>query len=206
MGRHAADVVRRGWGAPGLHRGRWAVVTGAMSALLVAVLVVAAAVLGPVGERAHVEPTLVPAPAAAPTPARSTDPRTDAQAPRSRPAELLGVLADARAAAWREATPALLGEADAPRSAAAVRDAAAVSEVARAGVRYTGLRYTVAEVVTVSATPDRAVLRARIHSGAYAVTGAAGSTARPAVAGVPVLVDLVRTDVGWRVSDLRPAR
>jgi hypothetical protein len=50
------------------------------------------------------------------------------------------------------------------------------------------------------------VLRARIDSGAYAVTGAAGSTARPAVDGAPVLVDLVRTDVGWRVSDLRPAR
>ena len=70
-------------------------------------------------------------------------------------------------------------------------------------MRYTGLRYTVAEVTTVSVTADRAVLRARIDSGAYTVTGAAGSTPRPAVRGDPVLVDLVRTDVGWRVSDLR---
>ena len=115
------------------------------------------------------------------------------------------VLADARAAAWREATPSLLGAADAPRSAVAARDSAAVAEVARAGVRYTGLRYTVAEVATVSATPDRAVLRARIDAGGYTVTAATGSTPRPARPGTPVLVDLVRTDVGWRMSDLRPA-
>ena len=95
------------------------------------------------------------------------------------------MLAEARAAAWREATPSLLGEADAPRSAVAARDSAAVAEVARAGVRYTGLRYTVAEVATVSATPDRAVLRARIDSGAYAVTAATGSTSRPAATGHP---------------------
>ena len=136
-----------------------------------------------------------------------TDPRTDVESPRSRPAQLLEVLADARAAAWREATPALLAEADAPRSAAAVRDAAAVAEVARAGVRYTGLRYTVAEAVTVMATPDRAVLRARIDAGAYTVTGATAQSQRhdPAVPGTPVLVDLVRTHAGWRISDLRPA-
>jgi len=117
------------------------------------------------------------------------------------------VLADARAAAWREATPALLAEADAPRSAAAVRDAAAVAEVARAGVRYTGLRYTVAEAVTLTATPDRVVLRTRIDSGAYTVTGAPGATgtSHPAVPRTPVLVDLVSTDAGWRISDLRPA-
>ena len=80
-----------------------------------------------------------------------------------------------------------------------------MAEVARAGVRYTGLRYTVAEVSTVSATPERAVLRARVDAGPYAVTGPTGSTPRAAVKGAPVLVDLVRTDAGWRVSDLRSA-
>ena len=114
------------------------------------------------------------------------------------------MLADARAAAWREATPALLPAADAPGSAAAARDTAAVTEVARAGLRYIGLRFTVAEAVTVSATPQRAVLRARVDAGPYATSGAIGSTARPAVRGGPVLVDLVFTDVGWRVSDVRP--
>ena len=133
-------------------------------------------------------------------------PATDAGRRAPGPTELLRVLADARAAAWREATPSLLGEADAPRSAVAARDAAAVAEVARAGVRYTGLRYTVAEVATVSATPDRAVLqrphRRRRLRGHRRHRLDAARRPRP---GTPVLVDLVRTDVGWRMSDLRPA-
>jgi hypothetical protein len=114
------------------------------------------------------------------------------------------VLADARAAAWREAAPALLAGADARGSAASVRDSAAVAELVRAGVRYSGLRFEVVEATTVTATPDRAVLRARIDTGAYAVTGAAGTTTRGDVPGAAVLVDLVRTDAGWRMSDLRP--
>jgi hypothetical protein len=205
-GRHAGASVRR--------LSREAAAAGLLAVLLVALLVVTVAVLG-AGEgtapaRATVgaagpagEPEAAPAGANANT--SRADPRTDAAAPRTRPTELLRVLADARAAAWREATPSLLGEADAPRSAVAVRDSLAVAEVARAGVRYTGLHYTVAEVATVSATPDRAVLRARVDSGTYAVTAATDSTWRPAQPGTPVLVDLVRTDVGWRMSDLRPA-
>jgi hypothetical protein len=114
------------------------------------------------------------------------------------------VLADARAAAWRDATPSLLHAADARGSAMAARDAADVAEVERAGLRYTGLHYTVADVRVVSASTDRAVLRARVDAGPYTVTAATGSTPRPAVAGMPVLVDLVRTDVGWRMADLRP--
>jgi eukaryotic-like serine/threonine-protein kinase len=140
------------------------------------------------------------APATAPA-----DPRTDPTAPTARPRELLTVLAAARAAAWREATAALLHGADAPGSAAATRDAAAVTDLARAGLRFTGIRYTVVEARTVSATPEAAVLRARVDTGPYAVSGASGSTPRPAATGAPVLVDLVRTDVGWRVSDVRPA-
>lgn len=142
---------------------------------------------------------VVPRPRSTPAP----DPRLDVRAPTERPAELLTTLADARARAWREATAALLHAADAPGSAAASRDAAAVTDLARAGVRFTGLRYTVVEVETVSATTDAAVLRARIDTGAYAVSGPTGSTPRPATTGSPVLVDLVHTDVGWRVSDLR---
>jgi hypothetical protein len=203
---------------------REAVASALLAVVLVALLVVTVAVLGRGEGTAQARPTSgtasvsagtssagagAPAGTAATTGGAATtsgtDPRSDARAPRTRPTELLRVLADARAAAWREATPSLLGEADAPRSALAARDAAAVAEVARSGVRYTGLRYTVAEVATVSATPDRAVLRARIDSGAYGVTAATGSTPRPPVPGAPVLVDVVRTDVGWRLSDLRAA-
>jgi hypothetical protein len=222
-GRHAGAVVRR---MP--RTSREAVASALLAVVLVALLVVTVAVLGRGEGTAQARPTSgtasvsagtssagagAPAGTAATTGGAATtsgsdarsDPRSDARAPRTRPTELLRVLADARAAAWREATPSLLGEADAPRSALAARDAAAVAEVARSGVRYTGLRYTVAEVATVSATPDRAVLRARIDSGAYGVTAATGSTPRPPVPGAPVLVDVVRTDVGWRLSDLRAA-
>ena len=209
VGRHAGDVVRR---APGLSRE--AVASALLAVALVALLVITVAALGRDGGTAQARPApAVPSSASATATAGAaatvntgrTDPRTDVAAPRTRPTELLRVLADARAAAWREATPSLLGEADAPRSAVAARDATAVAEVARAGVRYTGLRYTVSQVATVSATPDRAVLRARIDAGGYTVTAATGSTSRPARPGTPVLVDLVRTDVGWRMSDLRPA-
>ncbi|HET6968472.1 MAG TPA: hypothetical protein VFI44_09355, partial [Ornithinibacter sp.] len=133
-----------------------------------------------------------------------SDPRLDERAPTERPAELLTGLADARARAWREGTAALLHAADAPGSAAATRDVAAVTDLARAGLRFTGLRYTVVDVEPVSATGDAAVLRARIDTGAYTVSGPTGSTPRPATTGSPVLVDLVHTDAGWRVSDLRP--
>ena len=139
------------------------------------------------------------------SPAAGADPRTDARAPTGRASELLTVLAGARAAAWRDATPAHVDAADARGSALAARDAADVAEVERAGLRYTGLHYTVAEVRVVSASTDRAVLRARIDAGPYRVTAATGSTSRPAVPGIPVLVDLVRTDLGWRMADLRPA-
>lgn len=186
-----------------------------LAVVLVGLLVVTVAALGPDGGTARARPAVgaaasaaaagEPGGAATTASAGRTDPRIDVAAPRTRPTELLGVLADARAAAWREATPSLLGAADASRSAVAARDSAAVAEVARAGVRYTGLRYTVAEVATVSASSDRAVLRARIDAGGYTVTAATGSTSRPARPGTPVLVDLVRTDVGWRMSDLRAA-
>ena len=98
----------------------------------------------------------------------------------------------------------MLHAADAPGSAAAARDTAAVTDLARAGLRLTGLRYVVVEAETISVSVDAAVVRARIDTGAYAVAGAAGSTPRPAATGPAVLVDLVRTDVGWRVADLRP--
>lgn len=178
---------------------------------LTAALVVAVTVLGRDGGSAAAAPGLPPHTAEAnqvssATPAQPpTDPRSDPDAPSDRPAALLGALADARAAAWREATPAMLHGADAPGSAASTRDTAAVSEVARAGLRYAGLRYTVADVHTVSASPDAAVVRARIDASAYTVVGRSGSQSRPATTGEVVLVDLVLTGAGWRVSNVRPA-
>ena len=207
-GRHASADVRRGWGggkrrsAVAGCRPRPVVAALLLVPVIVGLLVLTVAGLGPVGDSAGAAPHEVVAGAPSTPP---SDARLDVDAPRSRPHELLGALAEARAAAWREATPALLGEADAPRSVAGVRDAAAVAEVARSGVRYTGLRYSVAEVSTLSATPERAVLLARVDAGRYAVTGPTGSTPRAAVKGASVFVDLVRTEAGWRVSDVRSA-
>jgi hypothetical protein len=222
-GRHASTAVRRGWGRQARSERRRPVLrrvprssAGAalLSLVLLALLALPIAVLGrgegtaqarPSPDATHPLASRSVAPSADARAGRlPTDPRDDTDAPRSRPAELLRVLAEARAAAWREATPALLAGADAPGSAASGRDAAAVAELARTGVRYSGLRFTVVEASTVSATSDRAVLRARIDTGAYAVTGAAGATPRRGVPGAPVLVDLVRTGAGWRLSDLRP--
>ncbi|HSO64387.1 MAG TPA: serine/threonine-protein kinase [Ornithinibacter sp.] len=210
-GRHArADAAAGSSGRSARRRGRpvGVVVLGSavVALAMLGVLVLAVAATGRGDGPARARPAgdaglEVPTSAAA----AASDPRSDPLAPRERPTELLASLADARARAWREATAALLHAADAPGSAAAARDAAAVTDLARAGLRFTGLRYTVAEVETVSATTDTAVLRARIDTGAYAVAGASGSTPRPARTGSPVLVDLVRTDVGWRVSALRPA-
>ena len=196
----------------------------ALVAALVGVLVLAVAALGPWdglaqarssgqgGESVPVREVSAGSAPAVPRTGRSVtgpahapdDPRADPSAPTTRPAALLQALADARASAWREATASMLHAVDAPGSAAAVRDTAAVTDLARSGLRYTGLRYVVGEAETVSASAEAAVVRARIDTGAYAVAGPAGSTARVAAPGEPVLVDLVRTDVGWRVSDLRP--
>ena len=196
-GRHAAAVARRS--APAL--------TGValLVPVIVVLLVLAVALPGRDGGTAEARPVTGSSRSDAPSTAPGSDPVLDPHAPRSRAAQLLTVLADARAAAWREAAPGLLVAADAPGSPAAARDAAAVAELRRAGVRYRGLRYSVAEVSTAAATSRRAVLRARVDAGSYTVTGASGSSARPAVPGSPVLVDLVLTDAGWRVSDLRPA-
>ncbi|MFQ6170527.1 serine/threonine protein kinase [Oryzobacter sp. R7] len=138
-------------------------------------------------------------------PAPAGDVRLDPTAPRDRPAELVAVLAEARALAWREASPAHLHGADAPGSAAEARDRAAVTELSRSGLRYVGLRYTVRDAVTLTAADATARVRARIDTGAYGVVGTTASTPRPASAGEEVVLTLVLTDVGWRVSDVVPA-
>ncbi len=199
--------------------GRTVLVTAASAAAVVLLLVIGATVASPGGPNGAAEaggrdrPGLT-GPAGQPrtpttttptAPTAPTDLRMDLGAATRHPAALLGQLSDHRASAWREGAPALLSGADAPDSVAANRDAAAVSEMVRAGVRYTGLRHTVSEAQLVTASARGAVLTARIDTGAYAVTGPSGvDTTRPAQQGEKVLVDLVWTDVGWRISDVRP--
>ncbi|HQA13648.1 MAG TPA: serine/threonine-protein kinase [Ornithinibacter sp.] len=201
-GRHSEPATRAGVGVARV------AVTAAGAAALAVALVVAATVLGrdsgsaearaapstvqPVGGPAQVRPTFVP------------DPRVDPVSPRERPQELLTALAEARAGAFREATPAMLHGAVAPGSTAAARDAAAVSEVARAGLRYSGLRYDVVDARHVSGDARAAVVQARIDASAYSVVGRSGAQPQPAQEGRVVVVDLVFTQAGWRISAIRP--
>ena len=207
-GRHAArhDTRPRGLRPTAVAAGS---VLTALVLLLVLVLSVAA--LGGVDRSAQARGASSAAPTSRPpseTAAVATTPddvRMDPRAPQQRLAELLERLAEHRAAAWRDGIPAHLHGSDAPRSPTALREAAAVAEMARAGVRYTGIHYSVRDASVVTASGREALVRARIDTSAYEVAGASGSTSRPAVRGEEVLVALVRTDLGWRISDVRRA-
>jgi eukaryotic-like serine/threonine-protein kinase len=161
----------------------------------------------PAGEAraARAAPVVLPPTAPAVPPRASRDARADPSAPRSRTVELLGVLARARARAWREARPDLLRESLAPGSPMAISDEAAVSGFAADGLRCRGLSYRVREAVVVSASSEMATLRSAIGTTAYTVVGPSGASARPADPGQVVLVDLVRLPAGWRVQNIRAA-
>ena len=136
-----------------------------------------------------------------PSSAGGTSLRRDA--PSARPQALLESLAWARAAAWRAGDPELLAAAEAPGSPLLARDTAAVEALARAGLRYAGLRHSVADVATVTDTGTEAVLRARLGTGPYEVVGAGRPRSRAAVAGAVVLVELEWSDGRWRLAGLR---
>ncbi len=199
--RRLEAATRIGWTAR-----RWVMASGLAVVIALVGVGAAAGVLGPptLGGGGSVEngPTVTATATATAMATQPVDVRLDPAAPRERPVELVAALASARAAAWRDATAAHLLGADAPGSAAEARDRTAVSDLARSGLRYTGLRYVVREASVVEAGAARARVRARIDTGAYEVAGPAGSTARAATSGEEVVLTLVRTDVGWRISDV----
>ncbi|GAA4398993.1 hypothetical protein GCM10023153_24500 [Ornithinibacter aureus] len=215
-GRHSEPSTRTGAGVARV------AVTAAGAAILAVALVVAVTVLGRDGGSAEarpapsmVQPSAVQSlavrssvtPERSPAQVRPTaaaDPRVDPVAPRERPQELLAVLAEARAGAFREATAAMLHGAVAPGSTAAARDTAAVTQIARRGLRYSGLRYEVVGARHVSGDARAAVVQARIDASAYSVVGRDGSQPQPAQEGGEVFVDLVLTQSGWRISAIRP--
>ncbi|QKE84513.1 serine/threonine-protein kinase [Arthrobacter sp. NEB 688] len=204
-GRHRAPAGPRPTGQRGVAR---PVVLGAVGLGVVGLLVVLGGLLG------RDEPARAAAPAAStasavgqqagPAAARPADPRTDARAPVERPQELLAVLADARAAAYRSSDPERLGAAETSGGALHERDAAALAALRTASARYDGLAYRVTEVSVRSAAADRAELRAVVGVGAHRVVRPGADTAVAASPGEPVVVDLVRTPAGWRLEALRP--
>ncbi|GAA4123554.1 hypothetical protein GCM10022415_28800 [Knoellia locipacati] len=147
-------------------------------------------------------------PGASPDARRSrggADPRSLVDAPQRDPTALVQALADARSVAWSAGVAARLVEVDAPRSPALARDTEVLAAVQRARQRYVGLAFTVRDAEVVARRGVIVTIRTRIDTGAHVVRGPAGEVARPPAAGAPVLLDVVHTDSGWRVHDVREA-
>ncbi len=123
------------------------------------------------------------------TAAAVTDPRGTAQA-----------LADARAAVWTSGDSSRLDSVDAPGSDAWADDAQRVDEAATGGWRYQGVRFTVRSATVVAHTATTARVQVVLDSAAYAVVGPRGREQRAAATGQRVVLDLVHTTPGWRVS------
>ncbi len=204
-GRHRSARAA-GRAVPPAGRVRWRAVLGALGAAAVLALLagLASTALREGPARAAPAPSAAPGASSSPVGTAPQDPRADPRAPAERADHLLGVLADARARAYREGDPDHLAGAAVPQGPLWVRDRAAVQQLVGAGLRYEGLRYVVADVATVQAGERAAVLRARIGTSAYRVVGTGPAAGRPADPGAVVLVDLARTADGWRVGDIRP--
>lgn len=126
---------------------------------------------------------------------------TDALAPRTSPDALLRILAERRTTLLVRRDPAALGGVHLGRSPAWAADAAVLAELERRGQRYDGLGVAAVRAESISATPDRAVIRGRVDLTAYVVVEASGErSARPATAGQQLDFVLVRTKDGWRIE------
>ncbi len=121
-----------------------------------------------------------------------TDPRAVAQ-----------TLADARAAVWTSGELARLGAVDAPGSPAWAEDAVRIEEAAAGGWRYEGVRFSVHSASLGESSATTASLHVVLDSTAYVVVGPSGPERRAAAAGQHLVLDLVHTAAGWRVSRVR---
>ncbi|WP_369137580.1 serine/threonine-protein kinase [Modestobacter versicolor] len=151
-----------------------------------------------------------PVPGASPAATETTGPLADAPAPPPDDAgwaALLTELYDRRAAAFAAADPAALTGVHAPGSPLLDRDAAALAALRDGGRVLTGFAPRVQEAHAVAPVAgDRVELRAVDELPGYAVVDRDDPVAGP-VEEVPgrgtatVRLELVRTGVGWRISD-----
>ena len=158
-------------------------------------------------------------PAGSPTPGATRSGQSTARVavpdPRRDPVAALQRLSDARASAWQRGLATALIAVDASGSPALQADTERLAGVQRDGGRYRDLAFVVRDA-RLEATPaaatrastaagghDAVTLRARVDTTAYVVVSRAGEVRRPAQRGPEVLVDLVRTDAGWRVWQVR---
>jgi hypothetical protein len=150
------------------------------------------------------------APVSHPATSEPADPRGSARtahldAPREDPVRLVQALADARADVLTAADPRLLGRVDHPGSPAWTADELLLRRLTERGERYEGLELTVRSAELTRAEGERAVVRTRVDTGAYVVTGPSGArTARPAEAGERLLMHLRWSANGWRVEQVAP--
>jgi hypothetical protein len=133
------------------------------------------------------------------------DLRLAEDAPERDPVGLVQALATARARAWATGIAARLLEVDAPGSPALARDTEVLAGVQRAQQRYVGLTFVVREATVTGQQKGVVTVRSRIDTGAHVVRSPAGDQPRPASSAAAVLLDLVHTESGWRVREVRSA-
>ncbi|GAA1895065.1 hypothetical protein [Lapillicoccus jejuensis] len=200
-----------GPGAPRTARGRLAVLV-VSTAVLSGLLLVLASWWGPSGASRPAPgdaagagaPVAVPAAASTEAPGRAVVAGVppDTQGGAS-PGRVLQGLLDARAAALRARDPALLTRAERVGSSVQTADAALLRRLLAARQAYDGLGFAAHEVVVLSRTGDRLVLRARVARSAYELVGADGTrTPQAGSDGTAWRYVLERGTTGWRLAEV----
>jgi eukaryotic-like serine/threonine-protein kinase len=172
-----------------------------------AVLLVAAASLGWWSARGP-EVAPVAAPVTSPPPPSPTAEPTPPPAAQAQDwAALLDGLDARRAEAFATADAALLDDVYAPDAPGLAADRALVEQLVAAGQTASGVRHEVRGVEELEAGPDRARLRVVDVLGAYELRDGGGAVvaATPARGESAYLVELARTDAGWRLAGVTPA-
>lgn len=190
--------------APRRRLPRWLLPAG-----VAVVLLVAAASLGWWWGRADVAPVAAPVPvvpSVAPSVVTSAAPSAE---PSASPdwAVVLDELDAARAEAFAAADPARLDDVYAPGAPGLAADRALVEQLAAAGQTAAGVRHEVRDVDELALSGDRARLRVVDVLSAYDVRDAAGTVvASTAARGeTTYVVELARTEQGWRLLSVTPA-
>lgn len=141
---------------------------------------------------------------AATSPTSGRDPLRSRGAPRTDPRGVVEALTELRERVVAEGDREALALLDVPGSPAARADAAHLDRMAARGETYRGVALTVRRARALESFPSRAVVRARVDEGSYAVRAADGTlTDREARTGEDVDLVLRWHEGRWRVSEVR---
>ncbi len=120
------------------------------------------------------------------------------------PADAVSHLAQVRARLWADPRTGDLATLDVPGSAAWQADDADRGRRAAEGIHLDGLSFSVVTATETVRDGDRATVQVSVRTSAHVETSPGGKRAVPERVGAPVLLDLVRTEAGWRVEAVRP--